>query len=164
MLRSQSIQQQITLPTRVSMTKSSLLDIFGTNNPTLYVNSGVVTMGLSDHDLIVISRKGLKRPKAKKTVFARSFMGYNLEGFRENLRSELDNLPMEGLNLIDFSTGFFDIFLTVSDRSAPYKEMHIREENVPWLNDEYISLIHEVKSLARIARQSNDPLDVRSAN
>ena len=42
--------------------------------------------------------------------------------------------------------------------------MHVREENVPWLNDEYISLIHEVKSHASVARHTKEPNDVRIAN
>ena len=91
-------------------------------------------------------------------------MGYSEENFRHNLRMKLDNLSMEGINLVNFSHSFFEIFLEESDKFAPYKEMHVREENVPWLNDEYISLIHEVKSLASVARRTKDPNDVRTAN
>ncbi len=61
MLSTQALTQIIKIPTRISLVKSSLLDVICTNNTGLYINLGVISLGLSDHNLIVVSRKGPKK-------------------------------------------------------------------------------------------------------
>ncbi len=65
---------------------------------------------------------------------------------------------------MDFSAAFFEIFLIESDKVAPYKSMNIREDNVPWMNEDYISLIHEAKATAQRAKRTKQAEDIMTAN
>ena len=98
MLRAHSLTQLISLPTRVSLAKSSLIDIIAISNTSLYINSGVHILGLSDHDLVLVARKGNKHPKNKKPVKARSFTKYDVNTFRSNLETALSDVTLNGNN------------------------------------------------------------------
>ena len=52
-----NLTQFIKTPTRVTNESSTLLDLLASNNPQNISRSGVVTSGLSDHDMIYCVRK-----------------------------------------------------------------------------------------------------------
>ena len=49
--------QLIKEPTRITERSSTTIDLFITNNPTMYVKSGVCHIGISDHSLVYAIRK-----------------------------------------------------------------------------------------------------------
>ena len=62
---SHQLQQQITLPTRVTDHSSTLIDLYFTTKPELYDDCGVIQTAISDHFMIYAIRKG----KPVKGVF-----------------------------------------------------------------------------------------------
>ena len=60
-----SLKQVITVPTRVTDQTSTLIDHILTNSPNKVSQSGVIDLGLSDHNLIYYTRK-TSLPKSHK--------------------------------------------------------------------------------------------------
>ena len=75
------------MPTRVTDQTATLIDHILTNSPDKVSQSGVMDLGLSDHDLIYCTRK-TPLPKSSKhnVVFVRSTKSYSTEMFLEILR------------------------------------------------------------------------------
>lgn len=83
-----NFEQIIKVPTRCTNISSSLIDCIFTNIPHLSQISGVYGAGISDHDLIYVSRK---RPKSKKSetkiVELRCFKNTNYDDMRKMISS-----------------------------------------------------------------------------
>ena len=77
-----SLEQTITRPTRVTDQSATLLDHVLANSPEKVSESGVIDLNLSDHDLIYCTRK-TSLPKFHKhnEIFVRSMKGYSAEKF-----------------------------------------------------------------------------------
>ena len=82
-----SLEQIITRPTRITDQTATLIDHILTNSPDKVSQSGVIDLGLSDHDLIYCTRK-TSLPKSHKhnEIFVRSLKRYSAEKFLEILR------------------------------------------------------------------------------
>ena len=75
----------INVPTRISKTRESCLDVILTNASALIKSSGVLEPGLSDHKLVyVVLNSKLLLPKADM-VMKRSMKQFNQEAFIEDL-------------------------------------------------------------------------------
>ncbi len=59
--------QLIEVPTRVTPTASTLLDLVVTNNPGLVLSKTVVPVAVADHDLVSI-KLNIAKPKRQKTI------------------------------------------------------------------------------------------------
>ena len=71
------LNQLIVNPTRITCQSSSLIDHILTNTPNKVINSGVIELGLSDHQLIFCSRKISKiKYHSHKSTRSRSFKKY----------------------------------------------------------------------------------------
>ena len=82
-----SLLQIINSPTRVTSNTSSLIDHILTNANDKISNSGVIDVGLSDHQLVFCTRKLLKTKfNFHKKIKCRSFKNYNSEIFIQRLR------------------------------------------------------------------------------
>ena len=77
-----SLKQLIKSPTRISSKSSSLIDHILTNADEKISNSGVIDVGLSDHQLIFCTRK-IIRPKFNmhKYINCRSYIIVNKKNF-----------------------------------------------------------------------------------
>ena len=64
------LTQIISEPTRIGKNNETLIDHIWTNNTTLFNKSGVVRLGLSDHDLIYTVRKKPPFEKVENTSFS----------------------------------------------------------------------------------------------
>ena len=75
----------IGVPTRISESQASCLDVILTNVPAYTITSGFIDTGLSDHNLVytVLNAK-LPWPRAEK-IIKRSFKTFNQELFLEDL-------------------------------------------------------------------------------
>ena len=83
-----SLTNMITLPTRFSGSKWSILDIMLTNIRNCFI-SGVVNYNISDHLPVVLVKKRAKIRHIKVTATGTSYKNYNREMFMANL-SQLD--------------------------------------------------------------------------
>ena len=82
-----SLEQIITRPTRVTDQTATIIDHILTNSPDKVSQSGVLDLGLSDHDLIYCKRN-TSPPKSHKhnEIFVLSLKRYSTEKFLEILR------------------------------------------------------------------------------
>ena len=81
------MEQIIRRSTRITDQTATLIDHILTNSPDKVSQSGVIDLGLSDHDLIYCTRK-TSLPKSHKhnEIFVRSLKRYSVEKFLEILR------------------------------------------------------------------------------
>ena len=93
-----SLEQLISVPTRTKESTAPLIDHVLTNSPYKIIQSGVIEMSLSDHELIYCMRKTTKLKSSKHNELnIRPMKNYTAENF------------IELLNEIDFSN--YRIFL-----------------------------------------------------
>ena len=82
-----SLEQIITRPTRITDQTATLIDHILTNSPDKVSQSGVIDLGLSDHDLIYCTRKtSLPQYYTNNEISVRSMKRYFAEKFLEILR------------------------------------------------------------------------------
>ena len=60
-LKSMGLTQGIRVPTRITVTRSTIIDHVITNRNQLYSIFGVIPLGISDHDMVIVTRK---KPKS----------------------------------------------------------------------------------------------------
>ena len=138
-----NLKQLITDPTRITQSSRTLIDLFFTSKPELYV-SGVLPIGFSDHSAIFGIRKLHRIPlPPPRIVEARNYKHYDPALFCEDLNSipwdilELDNTPNDAWQ------SFKDLFLTAADEHAPVVARRVRGRSVPWLTPEIKDLMHQ---------------------
>ena len=82
-----SPKQIIARPTRVTNQSATLIDYILTNSPGKVIQSGVIDLGLSDHDLIYGTRKtSLPNFHKHNEIFVRLMKRYSTKKFLEILR------------------------------------------------------------------------------
>ena len=82
----QSLTEIIKNATRITETSSSLLDHILTNSTDKIAQSGIINVGLSDHQMIFCPRKTVKIKTGEKTrIKFRSLKNYSKEKLLEDL-------------------------------------------------------------------------------
>ena len=156
MIKQYGLRQLIKEPTRYSENRHSCIDLLITNSDII-ANSGVANVNLSDHQMILMTRKKLKIKKKKCDFIGRSYRNYN----KPNLQ----------LNLQNHSWVEFDNAQTVSDKWAvllgkitleidkicPLRNFKIKQEKEPWISPELIELIKDKDRALKTAKKRKDP-------
>ncbi len=137
------LSQLISVPTRVTLHSRTCLDHFLTNRPELYVTSGSINPGLSDHQLVFSTRKKAKPCKEVTFVQARSYIRFNDRNFQRDI-DDIDWSPVLTEPCVETATNCFLTTLnTVVDRHAPMKMMKMRNHAPGWLNTDYLAHTEE---------------------
>ena len=85
-MKTNGLKQIINNPTRITDTTESLLDHILVNTPNKISQSGVISKGFSDQDLIYCTRKHFKTKSGKhNSIKIRSMKNYSKELFLEEL-------------------------------------------------------------------------------
>ena len=117
---------QITKPTRVTVSSSTLIDVILVSNPELAKSQGILDITISDH-FLVYAVLDLKAPKPATTkISTRSFKTYNTKDFAEDMSHipwDTTNLP---INIDDKLDAFNDLFQACLDDHAPIKTITIK--------------------------------------
>ena len=95
-----NMKQLITLPTKVTETSKTLIDVIFTSNPAITVDSGVVETHISDHYL-VFAVLNLRMPKPPAAyVVARSYKHYDPQSFLSDLNKNpwYENILSDDVN------------------------------------------------------------------
>ena len=104
-MRSLDFSQIITELTRITEQSKSLIDVILVNNQHRIVDSGVVSLSVSDHSLIYCVLKARVPKATPRTIEYRSF-----KGFDENaLSQDLKNVPW---HIVDDESNVNDAVLT----------------------------------------------------
>ena len=150
-----SLTNMITLPTRFSGSKWSILDVMLTNIRNCFI-SGVVNYNISDHLPIVLVKKRVKIRHSKVTSTGRSYKNYNREMFMTNL-SQLD---WSILYLLDDPEKAWNMVLKAiiyeADIQCPIKKFKVKTSRPEWLSLELIEMARDRDVFARLAKRKND--------
>ena len=153
------LQQQITLPTRVTDHSSTLIDLYFTTKPELYDDCGVIQTAISDHFMIYAIRKGKPVKGAHKTIKFRSYKNFDEKSFLD----DLFNVPwinvMKCDNVDDALQLWQCMFNGVINKHIPKKIKRVRAAPSPWLNNDIFKHMSKRDYLHRKAIRSNDTSD-----
>ena len=136
------LAQLISLPTRVSDSTQTTIDLMLTTDQTKIKNSGVMVCGLSDHYITFCTRK-ICRPKANghTTIQTRSLKKYSSENFNTKL-AERDWSPVLMSNQVDEAWRQFKTpFLSILCDLAPMTTVRIKARSEPWITPELLETI-----------------------
>ena len=135
LLKTNGLKQIINIPTRITDTTESLLDHILVNTSNKISQSGVISKGISDHDMIFCTRKHYKDKSGKhNSIKIRSMKNYSAELFLEELSK---------ITFPDYSTfqcvnnaysDFVDKLMSVIDKIAPIKEIRVKGNSKPWFD------------------------------
>ena len=101
------LQQYIQIPTRTTLNTKTLIDLMITKvEDTKTINSGVIDLGISDHNLVYICRKVSIPKQPPKIVETRQFKNFNtaFQHDRKHLKriALLRNQILHGMNRKQF--------------------------------------------------------------
>ena len=129
------LKQIIKSPTRVTKSSSTLIDHILTNTNDKISKSGIIDIGLSDHQLIYCTKKNLKvKFYAHKHISCRSYENYNAESFIREL-SSLDFPNYE--NFDDVNVAYSDFskkLMQAIDKLAPLREIRVKNRSQEWFD------------------------------
>lgn len=156
-----NLENLINLPTRVTENTSTCIDLILTNHSEKISQSGVISLGMSDHSLVYAVRK-LRRPgtSESKYISTRSYKSFDQSAFLNDI-SEVRWPIIDDIN-IDVNTAWDEwksLFVEICDRHAPMRTMRVRVNQPDWITSEYHSLRHD-RDQARVkAEKSKDKQD-----
>ena len=118
---------------RVTDQTATLIDHILTNSPDKVSQSGVIDLGLSDHDLIYCTRK-TSLPKSHKhnEIFVRSLKRYSAEKFLEILREIVFPNYLTYTCVNDAYSDFIYRFVEAINFIAPSKKIRVKANSKPW--------------------------------
>jgi hypothetical protein len=157
-LNANHLTQHISEPTRITPTRSSILDLIISNSPRLVTTTEVVPpVHTNDHCTVTgVLRLAVNRPKAyTRTMW--DYKGANFEAFR----TDLSQVNWEEC----FESGDIDIavdtwtskFKETTEKSIPHKKVTVRPEDKTWYNGYLRRLCRTQQRDHRTAtRDSND--------
>ena len=146
------LQQHIKIPTRVTPITSSLIDVIFTymgDNKTL--ETGVIPLGISDHNLVYICRKISLPKELPKIVLSRQYKRYNVNAFNHDLNEIFNSYPNASNDPNELWSDFKTKFLTIADKHAPIKQRRVKSEFKPWITNEIRRLSYHRDYLKRQA-------------
>ena len=131
------LKQLINVPTRITKHSSTLLDHILTNTKEKNSQSGIIDVGLSDHQMIYCTRKVLKPKSNKKTyIKIRSLKHYT----KELLLKQLTCVEFPDYSIYeDVNEAYSDFTQKVSaviNAIAPMKEICIKNKTEEWVDEE----------------------------
>ena len=154
------MEQLIKRPTRVTCNGSSILGHGLASFPDRVSQSGVIDVGISDHQLIYCTRK-IARIKSycHKQITFRSLKNYSLKVYEESLRK----LSFPNYELFDDIDKAYENFIqkvmAVIDNLAPSKNKRIKGTSQDWFDVEIIKKINERDKLFKKFKKSRLHVD-----
>ena len=163
LFKSYNFSQLIESPTRTVPGSSTLLDLIVTNCPSVISSCGVLSSGLSDHDMIYCVRKlHCKKLPAEIKTF-RNYAKYEQNKFCEELKRvdwqiECDALgnQTESVHYVDqLWTSFKHLFIAVADNHAPLMSKKTRGKQTPWMSGQIKKVMYQRDNQLKKAKLSN---------
>ena len=120
------------------------------------IASGVINLGISDHNLVYISRK-VGIPKGKPRIIeTRQFNKLKVDEFQNDLRQafiHFKDYTDPNIALHDWNA----IFLQIADIHAPPRSKKVKGARQPWMTDEIKKLSFHRDYLKKKAVKLNSP-------
>ena len=136
------LEQIIKHATRTSCSSSTLIDHILTNSREKISQSGVIDIGISDHQLICLTRKLHKmKLNSHKQIKLRSLKNYTIESLNQGFR--MINFPdYEYFSDVDIAySDFIQGITPLINKIAPFKEIRIKNYSHDWFHGEILGKI-----------------------
>ena len=148
------LAQLIKEPTRITEKSETLLDHIITNSAQKVSQHGVLSLGVSDHQMIYCTRKS---PKTKsfshKYIKIRSMKNYSIDLFLKKLKLIKFPKYSEFMDINAAYSHFIQVITSIIDEIAPLKEIRIRNNTEEWMDEEVLEGIGiRVKLLSKFKR------------
>ena len=130
-----SLEQLISIPTRVTSKTATLIDHVLTNSSQKVSQCGVIELGISAHDLVYCTRQtALLKPNKHNDISVRSMKNYTKEKFLE-LLSKTDFPDYTTFTCLNKAYQDFIFKLSeVIDLICPSKKLRLKANSKPWNN------------------------------
>lgn len=141
-----NLTQLITSPTRPNIkcpSKSTLIDLMLTNAPHKYRPTGVFCNDLSDHCIVATVRNTKMDKKKPRVIVKRDLKHFNEQAFNYDL-SRCQWNRIELIPDVESAWSFFyDCFMAIVNKHAPFKKFRIKGRDNPWFTPELANALHE---------------------
>ncbi|KAI8499245.1 hypothetical protein Bbelb_230090 [Branchiostoma belcheri] len=107
------------------------------------------TIGFSDHDAVIFTRKSKIHMKGPRTVHKRSYKMFKEEDFLSDIHEAPWHLVYNFDDVDDATDMFTDILQDICDKHAPIRKFTVRSNSAPWLTSD----IQEVMKLRDEAKR-----------
>ena len=146
-LTSKMFMPLITLPTRVVKNSKTLIDNIFYNQFTDSIESGNLTVGISDHmpQFCIIPEQIKKKKDKSVSTFRRDFRNLETNNLIEEL-NKIDWSLSEPIKVSQYTSDFVHSFESLLDKHAPFKKLtknQMRRNEKPWIDQEILSKIKE---------------------
>ena len=122
------------------------MDHIITNKPDIVEWSGVIPYGISDHDLIFITRKA-KLPKLKvppRVVNARNHKKFDLKAFQQDIQHiPFDIIKTVSEDVNDIWLRWRTFFLDILEKHIPATEFKLKANEIPYINAQAKQMIRQ---------------------
>ena len=156
LIKTFGLRQLIKKPTRYSKEKDSLIDMIITNSDFIS-NSGVCDVNLSDHQMVIVTRKKARVKKLKCNFIGRSYRNYNKQVFQDLIR----DADWNSFTLQQTVSGkwieMLKIIQVAIDSLCPTKKFKIKQVKEEWITPQLLELIKDKDHAIRKAKKKKDP-------
>ena len=138
----------------------TIIDLIFTNSPHVKA-SGIITPGLSDHEMVYMTREHTHTPIEKLAFTGRSYMNYDTPSFSMGIKnSNWEDLlnckcPEKAWNMYIKQLSF------LLEITCPIKEFKFKQKMKPWLDRHIITLIKDKNYAVNKHRRTQDIDDGR---
>ena len=139
----------VTVPTRITDTSSTLLDVILTTHPQRFCYTTTLQLGISDHDMVVTIRKWKLPKPPPKLISYRSMKRFDTDIFLQDLNSVPWDCAFIHDDINDIWATWYKLFTEVIDRHAPLKKKLVRGNAVSWMTPKIIQAINTRNRLHR---------------
>ncbi len=141
------------------MQGKSTIDLAFVTKPDKCFSSGVHSLGLSDHNLIYITRKNKRFKSAPRIIKSRSFKNFNNDNYINSLKKvNWDQVT----NCTDVDKAWMiwkHLFNETCNLHAPIKHKRVSTSLPEWINGDYIRLTKDRDYYYAKAHKTNDKKD-----
>ena len=156
------IKQVITKLTRTTEASSTLIDLIITNRAENITNKHVFANSITDHDMMVCSRKINKICYNPKTIKCRNYTNYSHEELKLDVAKIVWSPVSKGTD-IDLPVHYFTSSLQlVFETHAPHIEKRVKGRLCPWIDIDTQKLMNRRNQTLRKARKSKSDYDWKS--
>ena len=155
LMKTFGLKQLIEEPTRTTDKTSTLLDHILVNTPSKVTQSGVISKGISDHDIIFMTRKHENAKTGQhNTISIRSMKNYTKELLIQKLGEIQFPDYSSFVNINDAYHDFITKLLNIIDKLAPFKQVRVKSNSKPWFDGETLESIRVRDKLRKKYKKS----------
>lgn len=147
------LTQVITMPTRITNSSSTIIDVIMTNIKNLAF-TGCINYRISDHYPVFIVKKRLSNARVYEHVYKRSFKSYDKDIFQENLQ-DLDWSLLDLLEVDEMWQMVVNAMLYEADSLCPYKWIKVNSCRPIWFTSQMNELACDRDILFRNYRRGH---------